>query len=531
MNLRDAPDVVDERQCIDALNVTFSDRGAVEQRDGFAEFTTAELTNRGASLEPYYESDGTKQLLVGCGTRLEALNTSGGIVASATALSDSDPWDFVRISTPNTEAAYAGNGQDTLRHWNGAAWTAPTANVDGTNARALPKAGFLCVQASDNRMVATGFETTTGGPNAATSSPSHVFFSEPGKFSDNVTGAGNEDWKTANNVILSPGDGEKIMAAVAWRELVFVFKETKFFVFYGNSVGSDGVVDFNYRPVDAGVGLASSRALAVAPEGVYFMSREGVYLTTGSEPRRVSDLITPIWDGETNIYFKSSTLNHGSITQAAMAWWDDRIYLAIPTGSATTNDRLLVYDSRYQWWSLWDIPAAAMCRWRPSTQEELVFAYASGERHIGRHKGRDSFSADDMEPAATGGTAITARWRSGWSDYNNSDVKTIRESKLWGQGSMTFGLSYDFIDSNAQEQTVRFTSPDAQWDVGQWDVSLWGPSATNLPYLVSKAVSGTVFSVQFKQSTLGETFSMHRAANHLREQKVPSTRQVDRSAA
>jgi hypothetical protein len=38
---------------------------------------------------------------------------------------------------------YAGNGADTLRRWDGAAWTAPTATVNGTAASAMPKAGSI----------------------------------------------------------------------------------------------------------------------------------------------------------------------------------------------------------------------------------------------------------------------------------------------------------------------------------------------------------------------------------------------------
>ena len=75
LNLRDQPDVVSPSQCIDVLNVSFSERGAIVPRDGFDNHTTDELTNRGATVHPYYESDGTVQLLVGCDTRVEAINT------------------------------------------------------------------------------------------------------------------------------------------------------------------------------------------------------------------------------------------------------------------------------------------------------------------------------------------------------------------------------------------------------------------------------------------------------------------------
>jgi hypothetical protein len=72
LNLRDKADTVGDKEAIDLLNVTFSERGAIRQRDGYADLTTADLTNRVDSLAPFYTAGGVKQLVAGCGTRLEA---------------------------------------------------------------------------------------------------------------------------------------------------------------------------------------------------------------------------------------------------------------------------------------------------------------------------------------------------------------------------------------------------------------------------------------------------------------------------
>src|SRR5687768_7319976 len=102
LNLRDKADAVQEDEAIDLLNVTFTERGGVRQRDGYAAFTSSALTNEIDSLAPHYETDGTKQLLVGSGTRLEALTSGGTVIASATGLT-SGPWTFARFGGPNTE--------------------------------------------------------------------------------------------------------------------------------------------------------------------------------------------------------------------------------------------------------------------------------------------------------------------------------------------------------------------------------------------------------------------------------------------
>jgi len=509
LNLRDKPDAVDQAECIDARDVIFSDRGAIEQRPGYDNLTAA-LTNRVASLEPFYKTSGTKQLLAGCGTRLETIGTGGEVVDSETGLT-SAVWDFARFGKPNSEVAYAGNGTDTLRKWNGTEWTAPTATVNGEAAKAMPKAGSLCVWPSGgNRLVATRFSTTTGGPGGATSSPDHVWISNPGD---------PEAWQTVepeeNDVQLYPGNGEAIQAAIAWKEFVFVFKETSFFVFYSVG-GAENSPEFNYRPVDAEVGMVSPRAVCTHPSGVYFMARNGVYRTTGQEPELISSLIEPIFSGEASPFYTGGTLAHGSITNCAMGVWEDRIYLAFP--SAEANNRVLVYDPKFDWWSLLSIPASCLATFRIGSTEELVFGYASGDNKIGRHS--SVFTNDE-------GAAIESRWRSGWFDLNNPDRKTIRESKVWGSGRVGMGLDSDFIINTAETVSLDMSGSTGGVLGGEGILGGEGFLGDTVKALVGTqrrvAERGTTFSALFSNSTLDQEWSVHRLDHLLREISKPST--------
>ena len=75
LNLVDKADSVDPAECVDVLNVTFSQRGAIESRPGFNNLTSSELTKRTESLSAYYTASGTRQLVAGCGSRLETIST------------------------------------------------------------------------------------------------------------------------------------------------------------------------------------------------------------------------------------------------------------------------------------------------------------------------------------------------------------------------------------------------------------------------------------------------------------------------
>lgn len=532
LNLRDKADAVNDRECIDCLNVTFTERGAIRQRDGYADLTAVALTNRVDSLDVFTAASGTRQMLAGCGTRLEAINTSGGVVASQTGLTGG-PYVFARFGAPGSEFAYAANGSDVLQRWNGSVWSsgATSATVNGAAGSAMPKAGAICVTATvpgstsgsnaAERLVATAYGTaTTAGPGGTTSNPSRVHFSNPGApetwETDGTAGRGR------NFRDLTPGDGEQIMAAVTWRELVFIFKETKFFVYWGESTASDGTPVFDIREVVAGVGLAAKRAVCVGRDGVYFMARNGVYFTNGNEPVLLSDRVSPIWRGNPEVYFQSNTLNFSQIGLARMAWHDEQIYLAVPTGTSSSNDRVLVYDIQHQWWSLYDLPASALVSFRRGDQPELHFGYATGSNKVGHL----SIGATTDPASAT----ITSRWRSGWGDYGSSQRKTIRETKVWGSGAVTVSFSTDFNESQLFNETALYGVTTTWPTSGTWAAwiaannGLWPGGGQISDVLVRRAVQGTTFSTQFANNGAFATWSVHRVTRHLRDTREPSIR-------
>lgn len=493
LNLLDKADAVKPAEVVDALNVLFTQRGAIQPRPGYNNLNAAELTNRVESLSPFYTAAGTKQLLAGCGTRLEALNTGGTIVASATGLTKA-VWDFCRFGKPNEEVAYAGNGTDSLRKWNGTEWTNPTVTVDGAGAKTGIKAASLCTLPAYNRLVCGGFSSKTGGPGGAESSPSHVYFSEEGN---------PESFESTAYIQFTPGDGEKVQAVVTWREFVFVFKESKFFVITDQARDSENKPEFVFQTIETGVGLASPRAVCIHQSGVYFMGREGIYRTTGSEPEQISDLVEPIWSGDTSLFYKGGTLAFSEITNCAMETWDEKIYLSFPTSSA--NNRQLVYSPSYNWWSLSDLPASCFATFRVENETELMFGYSSGGKYVGRHK--TSYTNDD-------GAAIKERWRSGWFDLGSADIKKVRAAKIWGTGKVTVEIDRDFAENTGKPEEMDLSGASGSLFAGAGTFGGEGYFADLSAGLVGKerriAQRGTVFSVLLTNEVLNQDWSWHR---------------------
>jgi len=545
LNLRDKADTVGDREAIDLLNVTFNERGAIMQRDGFADLGDTDLTNRVDSLGAYYRADGLRQLVAGCGTRLDVLDVGGHIDGSLTGLLGG-PWSFVRFAAPGSEHLYAANGLNTPQRWDGSAWVSgdAIANVDGVAGRAMPKAGSLAVTATvpgdtsgsnaSNRLIATAFGTQgNGGPGGAPTNPSRWYASNPGQPERWETdGAAGPPVRGRNFGDLTPGDGEQIMAAVTWRELVFIFKETKFFVLWGESTAADGTPIFNFREVVNSVGLASRLAVTVGRDGVYFFNRRGVYRTSGGNPELLSDRLDPLWTGNPADYYRGDPINLGQLGRVRLHWLMEQLFVAVPTGVRTVNDRMLVYDTEHKWWTVYDIAASALAGFRRADQAELHHGYASGPQRVGH---RSFGSVTDR------GQPITSRWRSGWSDYASSQVKTIRETRAWGRGAVRASFSADYQLNERGSVPMPFTVLGDEWTYAKLTAAdgtyaQLGATYTsyanltgNVPavpqigdWLARYAIRGVVFSTEFANDPLLPYWSVHRVARHMREIREPS---------
>jgi hypothetical protein len=449
LDLASQPGLVAFDKALDCLNVTFTSRGAVESRGGYAAFSGT-LTNQPDSLGGFIKSDGTKRLLVGNGNRIDVLDTGGSSVANTTSPTAS-PHYFVRFGSPSVEAIYMANGTDQVRRYDTSGGFTSPAGLAGQTGK------FLAVSPASNRLVVARESGSTAGNN-----PSSVNFSDAGD---------PETFTSTNFIDLDPGDGEAIMGMASFRGQLLIFKGSKMWRHYGESTDAVGEPVFDVLKMDTGgVGLAASRALAVSDDAVYFLHGAGVYSTSGGPPQRVSDIIEPFFLGGTSIYFQSQPLNHSAIDKAAMCWHDNRLYLAVPTGSSTTNDRVLVYDPRIGWWSIYDLPAAAMVPFPISAQPELVFARSATSKTVARHKtGRVTFDKDDMTQAGTGGANITSRWRSGWTDLGTQSEKRINDIELYGTGAATVRSWVNWNATNSLDghpQTLDFTGTGFFYDNG-----------------------------------------------------------------
>ena len=296
LQLNQAADVVGLGGAIDGLNFDLDTRSALRSRAGYEDFVG--LSAQPQAMTVLTHTDGVPYLIVGTSTGLVALQN--GVTSVATHAAPG-PWSLIRHGTPAASSVYCANGQGQIvRYRVSGGFTSP-AGLTGQTGR------FLSVSPNSNRLVVAREVGTT-----LYNSPSSVNFSSPSD-PENFT------FPPGGAVELDPGDGEPITGLALWREYLFVFKTAKFYVFYGESLLSDGSPEFSYREVDTGIGTRFTRGVAAGRSGVYFVARDGVYVTTGGPPERVSGAMDKLFHKVPD-FWTSGDSDHEPDRQPDLAW-------------------------------------------------------------------------------------------------------------------------------------------------------------------------------------------------------------------
>jgi hypothetical protein len=415
----------DSRAAIDALNVSLLP-GRVKTREGTSLFYTAPAAVR--FLDVFNSVTAGRQLIAASDGAVNgtysAVAPSGSLVASyatTTGIIDQTGASGVAIGTLSANAYYVTTARGSLiAKWTGSAWSTPAG---------MPASpGVLSISPTDNRLVVCD----TG---------SKVWFSDPGA---------PETFGANNFVSLVPGDGESIQGAAVFANQLFVFKSTRFFVFYGNSTDASGNPVFNYRTITTGVGtqfrqLITPSSVCVGPDGVYFVSGTGVYRTTGGAPVHVSLQIQPALDGAANTFWQGGTWTPTSTTRVRLAWVGDRMFFSLP-GIGT-----FVYDRRVDAWSLWTTLAQAITGFASSNADGALDAPFFGVA--------STVLKTDPTLATDSGSAIVSRYRFPFEDYGSPRRKRLRETIIEGTGTVTAQWSKDWGALTTGSSVVLGTSP------------------------------------------------------------------------
>jgi hypothetical protein len=396
---------------VDLKNVVVDSDGTIRTRPG------TDRVDANTTAAPQWLSrfrGNSSYFLIGTGD-LRAYNSS-----YASFDSDAGPTSAVHSIEYGVTAGartYIVSASNVLSKYDGATWTSFGA--------ATTTGAVLAVQPNDNRLVIGGASSIT----------SRVLFSNVGDA---------ETYATDNWVDLHPNDGQQIRMMVSWGNDLFVFKDTKFFIFYGNSVDGTGAPIFNYRAVDTGIGCRSFYAACAARDGVYFIHSDGVYRTTGGAPELVSAALQPYFDQGSNGFFTPSQAASG-VTWRIHAG-SDRLYVY---QHGTTD--LFVMDFQTREWTYWLMPVAILAFLPLDEPGMALFVNSTGQLY----KIDVAFTDDD-------GTAIASHYQSGYATIADGRRARLRGARLEGSGTVNHALAVDLAAAGTTA-SVALTS-GIGWD-------------------------------------------------------------------
>lgn len=474
---------------IDLLDVDWDGTtGVLRARDGSRAFSKEGSSNYNSL---FAHSDSRLLARKGAAIVVPISNASGEEVAGKEIAVVENHLSFSRLGTPAASYTYIADGAGTIKRYDGTNFSEPTATVDGVAGKAMPKALSLATWIDEgNRLVSLG-TLPNAGPNGAISSESHVWFSSPGS---------GETYESTAFVQLNPGDGEKLVDGCVWNGQVFAFKETRLFVFNGVSADTQGKPIFNFRSVDLGTRLVppavfGSGLCVAGSDGVYFVSNEGLWVTTGGEPSLLSEALEPL--------ARSQALTGPAATTFGALRWSDAKGIAFANHAiyvglgAVHVELLLKFDLRSLRWTVWKANLNSLCAWNEETTV---------------HRTRLFFSSADATkkkiyfytPAETADAvvAMEPRWQSGFYDISDVDEKTLTNAKVWGSGEVTLKVAADF------------------GALGAGKVYKLGAGAAIAQVQKQEGQTATLFSHQFSGAG---PWSVQRFSRYLRETRVPGT--------
>lgn len=442
LDLRADPQEVGFGGCVDCLNVEFDRDGRVRTRPGSVAVVTLGAAGSEVVMLRPTSFGGTQYLMavsMDFGGSLAYLDrvSAGGTNTAIGNWTASDVSPPARLGTPTSELFFIPSRQNTttgnlLRQYNGT-----------TLSTVAGEPLFVAVSPHSNRLIQARFLVAADSPTGANGSESTVFFSDAGA---------PTTWSANNFVHLQPGDGEKIEAVVGWRDLVFVFKRSNVFVFYGESADSRGNPIFNYRrihlpePLVRDSGVLDGVAVA-GHDGVYFRTIRGIARTRGGEPESLHTPIDPVFSG----------LGSGTLIDAGPTEGDHRL------GWNGHRLHVLLYGFASPYLFTWDTVTDT---WSASLHVDMTalptdFDSFTGAADKTMFAVNDSLRRYDETLTTDAGSNFASHWTSGFSDLGlPMQPKRFGRLSLWGTGTPTVSVFTDHgsTDSNAAAVTLG-TSP------------------------------------------------------------------------
>jgi len=290
-----------------------------------------------------------------------------------------------------------------------------------------------------------------------TAYPNRVYFSAIG----NAESFGANDYFD-----IEPGDGDFLIGGIALKDKVLFAKERAWYYMVGS-----GTNTFAIYPVTYDFGACSYRSIINFGNDIFCVDMEGTIRSVLRNEYGLfngKDMSGPFLEGTT------ATINKSSLAKACAGRKDNYLLFAVPTGSSTTNNLILVYDE--------DAPVpngkskwTTFTGWSPSVfnsyNEELYWGEDTADSKIYKWSGNTD-----------NGTDIDCEWQGAQLEMDSTGQKKRFMLLKWfafplGDYDATISASIDEgLYGEMGSLSLKTDSPlwgatGSVWGTGVWGVS------------------------------------------------------------
>jgi hypothetical protein len=352
--------------------------GNFRSRDGFQKLNASAATGEYKGLWPH---SSIRLLAVkrvkSTEAKIVALDKEGTEKVTATWPETEAPSTFASIGTPAASYTFMRSFTTAAKviRFDGTTFTEPTATMRNTNTetgekeaeitgKAMPLARHLVAWPdAANVLVFANTSGATGGPNGESSSNSHVWFSYPGE---------PEKFEKSAFLRFGVGDGEEITGICVYGAQLYVFKESKFWVVSPPNTNTNGQPVFSFREVTLGSGSrirqvlteklkeTSDRICWASQDGVFFTTTDGIYVTTGGAPQKISGQLKPL---EETVPFEGPMYEFLNGSTESFRWPAVGICAVGRKLFVKRYEFMFVYDIPIETWTCWKMPSVSMAVW------------------------------------------------------------------------------------------------------------------------------------------------------------------------
>jgi hypothetical protein len=149
-------------------------------------------------------------------------------------------------------------------------------------------------------------------------------------------------WDSANSAVINADDGDEITAVVPYFDnRVIVFKNRRIFqvtVPPDMQSGADWIIS----RISNNVGCVAEQTAVQVSKDILFLADDGIRSLVRSEADDITTVGLPLTEVIKDVV---QDINTAERQNAAAAFYDNRYFLAVPTGSNDYNDTLIVYNT------------------------------------------------------------------------------------------------------------------------------------------------------------------------------------------